>query len=313
MRVLSRKRLVPAAYVAAFVAAFAGIGAVARSTPDVPAIPLPSLTWYWSLVVSPSDSNVLLLGTSDGLYRSDDGGKTWRQTGSKSIVLTSLARSRDAIFAGGVPAPQGVSPGWVRKGSARVAPDGAAVLEASTDDGQTWHELHPRGLPNVSVQALAVDPENSASLYALLNTGTLYRSNDGARSFQLVSATLGVPPWAFAIMPNHHFLAGDMDSGSYVSTSGKAWRPTPFTDAQGGTMVMEYAVQPTASARVLMTSRGVELSTDGGRSWHPTLKSNVMFGPVAWVPTKPNVAYVVGFDRSVWRTRDGGKSWAKVA
>jgi photosystem II stability/assembly factor-like uncharacterized protein len=311
--VFSRKRLVPAAYVAAFVAAFAGIGAVARSTPEVPAIPLPFLTWYWSLTVSPSDPNVLLLGTSDGLYRSEDGGKTWRQTGGKGVVLTSLARSGNTIFAGGVPAPTGVSPGWIRKGAVRVAPDGATVLEASTDDGQTWQELHPHGLPNVSVQALAVDPKNSASLYALLNTGRLYRSNDGARSFRLVSATLGVPPWAFAIMPNHHFLAGDMDSGSYVSTSGKAWRPAPFTDALGGKMVMEYAVQPTDSARVLMTSRGVEMSTDGGRTWHRTLKSDVMFGPVAWVPTKPNVAYVLGFDRSLWRTLDGGKSWAKIA
>ena len=78
-------------------------------------------------------------------------------------------------------------------------------------------------------------------------------------------------------------------------------------------MVMEYAVQPTDSTRVLMTAYGVEMSTDSGKTWHVALKSNVMFGPVAWAPTKSDVAYAVGFDRSLWRSDDGGKSWTKVA
>ena len=77
-------------------------------------------------------------------------------------------------------------------------------------------------------------------------------------------------------------------------------------------MVMEYAVQPTDSKHVLMSAFGVEGSTDGGKSWHPVLKSNVMFGPVAWASSSPNTAYAVGFDSSVWRTDDGGKTWKKV-
>lgn len=264
------------------------------------------------MVVSPADPNVLVLATSNGLYRSDDSGQTWRPTASQGVIMTSLARIGGSIFAAGVGGPTSVRP-WVRTGSRRVAPDGPAVLEASTDDGQTWRELHPRGLPNVSVQALAVDPAKGGALYALLNTGGLYRSTDGARSFQLVSAKLSVRPWDFTITPNHHFIAGDMDSGSYLSNNGKAWRHTPFTDAQGGSMVMEYAMQRTDSTRVLMTSRGVEISIDGGQTWRPAIKSDVMFGPVAWAPSKPDTAYVVGFDRSVWRTDDSGKSWKNVS
>jgi hypothetical protein len=37
-----------------------------------------------------------------------------------------------------------------------------------------------------------------------------------------------------------------------------------------------------------------------------------MFGPVAWAPSTSDVAYAVGFDRSVWRSADGAKSWTKV-
>ncbi len=318
MKVFTRRRIVAAALVGAFVAVFLAIGAVSRPTQTVaaPAVAetAPSAPWYWTMAVSPSDPNVLVLGASNGLYRSSDGGKTWQPTGPKRLNATSLVQAGSSIFVGGVHVAPGASPNPViRKGSFRTVPDGPAVLAVTTDDGKTWRTLHPRGLPNVSVQALAVDPANPTALYALLNTGKFYRSTDGARSFRLVSPKLGVPPWALAITQGGHFVAGNMDSGHYLSTTGKAWHQTPYTDSKGARHVMEYAVQPTDLTRVLMTSLGVQMSTDAGKTWHVTLKSDVMFGPVAWAPTESDVAYAVGFDRSVWRSDDGGKSWTEVS
>ena len=78
-------------------------------------------------------------------------------------------------------------------------------------------------------------------------------------------------------------------------------------------MVMEYAVQPSDPSHVVMTSVGILQSTDGGKTWHLALKSRVMFGPVAWAPSASDVAYAVGFDRSFWRTGDGGTTWTKVS
>jgi photosystem II stability/assembly factor-like uncharacterized protein len=314
MKVSARKTVVAAAFVAAFVAAFAAIGAVSRSTPIV-GEPLPFGAWYWTMAVSPSEPKVLVLGTSNGLYRSTDGGKTWLPTGPKGINATSLVQAGSSIFAGGVLAAPGASD-WVWRGNRtfRTAPDGAAVFAASSDGGKSWQELHPRGLPNLAVQALTVDPVNKSVLYALLNTGRLYRSTDGARSFRLVSAKLGVPPWALAITHGSRFLAGNMDSGHYLSANGKKWQQSAYKDSEGMRHVMEYAVHSTDRTRVLMTSTGVEMSTDSGKTWHVVLKSQAMFGPVAWAaPKKSDVAYAVGFDRSVWRSDDGGKSWAKVS
>ena len=310
MTVFTRKRVVAIAIVVAFVAVFAAVGAVSRSTPT-PAVPLPSLPWYWTMAVSPSDADVVVVGTSNGLYRSSDGGKTWRPTGPKGVAATSLVQAGSSLFMGGVQAAPTASP-VIRKGSGRAAPDGAAELASSTDGGKTWRVLHPRGLPNVSVQALSVDPANSTALYALLNTGGLYRSTDGARSFQVVSAKVGVPPFALAITQSH-FVGGDMDTGSYVSTNGLLWQRTAFKDSRGGRMVMEYAVEPTDATRILMTAYGIEMSTDSGKTWHTALKSKVMFGPVAWASDKSGVAYAIGFDASVWHSGDGGKSWTKVS
>jgi photosystem II stability/assembly factor-like uncharacterized protein len=189
----------------------------------------------------------------------------------------------------------------------------SSTLSRSRDDGVTWQQLHPRGLANETVQALAVDSSDGNALYALLNDGKLYRSLDGGRSFALAAPKVGIVPWAFAVTDKDDFVGGDMDTGAFRSTNGKTWQKTPFTDTRGGRMVMEYAVQPGDGNRVLMTSYGVELSTDAGASWHVALKSNVMFGPVAWAPSKSDVAYAVGFDRSLWRSDDGGKSWTSVS
>jgi photosystem II stability/assembly factor-like uncharacterized protein len=316
MTIFTRRRVIAIGLVASFVAAFAAIGAVSRSSPKaaapvVGAAGVPFSPWYWTMAVSPADANVLVLATSSGLFRSEDGGKTWKATGPKGLNATSLAQSGDSLFAGGV---SGAGPNPViRKGTGRTAPDGPAALVVSTDDGKTWQKLDPSGLPKVTVQALAVDPASSGSLYALLNDGRLYRSTDGGGSFALVSPKLGVAPWAFAITKDNGFVAGDMDSGPFRGTSAGAWKKTAFSDGKGGSMVMEYAVHPTDFARVLMSSYGVVISTDGGTTWHRSLKSDVMFGPVAWAPDKGEIAYAVGFDRSLWRSDDGGKTWTKVS
>jgi photosystem II stability/assembly factor-like uncharacterized protein len=318
MSFFTRRRLLVAAAVAAFLAAFAAIGAVSRSSPKAaaPSVagPVPNATWYWTMVVSPTDEDVLVLGTSSGIFRSTDGGRTWRPTGPKGVHATSLVQADGSILMGGVVAPARGSP-LIRKGVARVAPDGPAVLAESTDDGETWRKLKPRGLPNVSVQALAADPTTTSGLYALLNTGGLYRSTDGGRSFRLVVANIGIAPFALAITHGGRFLAGDMDTGHHVSANGKVWQRTRFKDSKGSRMVMEYAVAPDDSTRVLMSEFGIVMSTDGGKTWKAVLKTktDVMFGPVAWAPTKPTVAYAVGFDRSFWRSDDRGASWTRVS
>jgi photosystem II stability/assembly factor-like uncharacterized protein len=319
---VTRRRAALAGLVVAVVAAIAVIGVLSRSTSDTavttPAAAAattggtaPSALWYWTMAVAPSDPRTLVLGTSSGLYRSTDGGKTWQPTGPRNADMTSVVTAGSTMLAGGVAATPTANP-VIRVGAARSASNGPAVLAASTDGGATWTTLHPAGLPDVSVQAIAVDPTRSSTVYLLTNTGRFYRSTDGARSFRLLSTRLGIPPWALAVTQNSHFLGGDMDSGAHQSANGTAWQTSAYTDARGTHMVMEYAVQPSDATRILMTSIGVVISTDGGRSWRPALRSTVMFGPVAWASSAPDTAYAIGFDGSTWHSGDGGATWTRV-
>jgi len=73
------------------------------------------------------------------------------------------------------------------------------------------------------------------------------------------------------------------------------------------------AINQTKPKLILATGPGVLRSTDGGRTWAPALELSDGAGPVAWSPSQPDVAYVVGFDRTLYRTDDAGVSWAPVS
>ena len=311
---LTRKRAITIGIVVVFVAAFLALGLVSHSASSPPKLQttsasgaqLPYAAWYWTMVVSPTNPNELLVGTNMGVDRSLNGGKTWKSVGLTTVNVTSLAQVGSSVFAGGVPGANPV----IHNTAGRTAPNGVGTLSVSTNEGTTWKPVQAAGLPKNTIQALAADP--AGDLYALLNTGGLYKSTDGAKSFTLVTAKLGISPWALAVTNHQQFVSGDMDGGPHTSSNAKAWTRTAYTDNAGGKMVMEYAVQPSDTAHVLMTSIGIVASTDGGKSWHTTLNSKVMFGPVAYAPKSPQVAYAVGFDRSIWRSDDGGQTWKQV-
>jgi len=316
---LTRRRAVIASLVALFLAAFFAIGAVSRSSPasSTAAVAagaaggVPSSLWYWTMAVSPNDPNVLVVGSASGLFRSGDGGKSWAPVGPKAFNATSVVQSGNELIAAGGKLGS-LSSAIVRSGQTRQAPVGPLLIASSGDDGKTWAVLHPAGLPNTSIQSLAMGAgPNASTLYAVLTNGKLYSSTDGAKSFKLVSPKLGIPPWALA-STGSGFVGGDMDTGAYESPTAAEWSKTKYRDSRGGVMVMEYAVQPNDSKHLLMSAFGVEGSTDAGMTWRPVLKSSVMFGPIAWSSSSPNTAYAVGFDSSVWRTDDGGKTWKKV-
>ena len=190
---MNRKRWIIVGIVAAFVAAFAAIGLVSRSTGSNTAATTatvvsstsgtaPSAMWYWTMTVSPSDPNLLVLATSDGLYRSTDGGKTWQSTGPKGFNATSVVQNGDKLLAAGVHTGAVASP-VVSTGKARSPATGPGLVVTSSDGGKTWTQVHPNGLPSSGLQALATDPDGK-TLYAVLTNGRFYTLDRRRRDVQ---------------------------------------------------------------------------------------------------------------------------------
>jgi photosystem II stability/assembly factor-like uncharacterized protein len=247
---------------------------------------LPNTPDYHSLLVAPGDPNALVLGTHNGLYRSIDGGRSWQSTTLVGHDAMNLARAEGSVV-------------WAA---------GHNVLAKSSDDGETWQDVRPDGLPGLDVHGFAVDPRDPQTLYAAIAGQGLYRSNDGGGAFSVVSTEVGPGVMALAVTPDGRILAGEMRQGLVASRDGgRTWKVT----LEAG--LMGLAVNPNEPERILATGPGILLSTDGGRNWDQVMPLEAGAGPVAWAPSNPKVAYVVGFDQTLYKTEDGGATWRPVA
>ena len=245
---------------------------------------VPKANDYHSLLVSAANPEDFLLGTHAGMFRSLDGGRTWKKAGLAGQDVMNLVQAGSTIWAAG-----------------------HDVLAKSTDGGRSWQRVAPRGLPSLDVHGFSVLPGEPRTLFAEVAGKGQFRSNDGGATFRLLS-----PPPAAMVMtisagPTGDLYVGDMRNGIYRSQNGRSW-----TQVANG-MAMGVAVDPQNARRILATTTGIALSSDGGATWKITLRSKAMFGPVAWSPHKENTAYAVGYDRSLWRTIDSGLSWKRIS
>jgi photosystem II stability/assembly factor-like uncharacterized protein len=253
--------------------------------PPAAAAGLPETPDYHSLMVSRTDPRTVLLGTHEGLFRSSDGGRTW-----DAVAL----EGQDAM-------------NLVRPGGDTLWAAGHNVLAKSLDGGQTWTDVRPAGLPGLDVHGFAADPSHPKTLYAAIAGQGLYRSIDGGNSFAVLSTEVGPAVMALAVLPDGRILAGDMQRGLLISRDGgKTWK----LGLRAG--LMGLAVNPSDSSRIVATGPGILLSTNGGGSWRRVVDVPEGAGPVAWSRSNPRIAYAVGFDRTLYRTADRGRTWSEV-
>jgi len=247
---------------------------------------LPNTPDYHSLLVAPSNPEHVLLGTHAGLYESSDGGRDWRWVALEGQDAMNLAPSESKTV-------------WAA---------GHNTFAKSTDGGQAWTDVRPEGLPSLDIHGFAVDPNESQTLYAAVAGEGLYRSRDAGQTFEPVSKDVGGAVMVLAVTPDGRILAGDMQQGLLVSSdAGESW--TLVLRA----VLMGLAINPDDPNTVVATGPGILLSRDGGRTWNEVLALADGAGPVAWSPSDPNVAYAVGFDRTLYRSDDGGVSWNPVS
>src|SRR6266540_2380072 len=241
---------------------------------------LPNTPDYHSLAVNPLDPNHILLGTHQGLYTSSDGGSTWAFEALSGQDAMNLARTGGRTL-------------WTA---------GHNVFAKSTDGGRTWIALNPSGLPTLDLHGFAVDPRQPRTLYAAVAGQGLYRSTDSGVSFSSVSSDVGGAVMALAVTPSGDILAGDMQRGLLLSRDGgNSWRPVFHARLMG------LSLNPKDARRILAAGPGIVLSTDGGRTWRQRLEISDGAGPVAWSPSNPKIAYVVGFNRMLYRSTDSGE------
>ena len=297
--------------------------------------------------ISPVDPNLVLVSCDmTGSYISLDGGNSWRMFNLRGVVRFFVADPRDSniIYA---------------------ATEG---LYRSRNKGKTWDLIYPvqndfpkpvisgdhaeerlmtrQGIHSV-VNALAVDPDDSNSLFAAISVGGksgLYHSQDGAKSWQILASLptaagkIYIDPFSprskrklFVALANSVAV---LENGVLQSQTGPA-AVDRFLDIAGG--FSKQAAKPVFYAVSGLDWRGgntgitgLFLSADGGANWRkipidflsqaPAGAAELELRAVGTSFHHPETAYLSFRDHSksltanqramgVAKTADSGKTW----
>ncbi|MDH3732571.1 MAG: sialidase [Gemmatimonadota bacterium] len=219
-----------------------------------------------------------------GVYRTRDGGETWdlvlfvdENTGCADVVMDP---SNPRILFAGM---------WQIevKTWGRTSGGPGSGLWTSRDAGDTWERLEGNGLPTPPLGkiGLGISPDDPDRVYALIETstnrdfapsdpyqGTLWRSDDGGRAWEMVNASNDLSArWLYytrlAVSPADADEVYFNAPGHFTSHDGG--RTHQRTSPSPGYDHHDMWIDPADPDRMIVGhDGGVSISTNHGRSWH---------------------------------------------
>ncbi|HEX8181355.1 MAG TPA: hypothetical protein VF525_17565, partial [Pyrinomonadaceae bacterium] len=258
----------------------------------------------------------------DGVYKSEDGGKTWKNMGLKgSEHIGRIAldpRDANTVYV----AAQG--PLW--------GPGKDRGLFKTTDGGKTWKNILNIS-ENTGVTDVIIDPQNPDTVYAaayqrrrhywtLINGGpesALYKSNDGGTTWKKLRA--GLPTTELGrigltispVDPNVLYAtveAADKRGGIFRSTDrGESWERRNEFD-QTAMYYAHIVADPKDVDRIYVMNVLIMVSDDAGRTLRPLgERSKHVDNHEIWIDPDNTNHYLVGCDGGVYESWDRGANW----
>jgi len=297
-----------------------------------------------AIAVDPVNQGTVYAGTyGAGVYKTIDGGSSWSEvnaglTGDRVTALAVHPTTTSTIFVGLCPGGvfRSLDGGalWVSVNNGIGADESVIEFEIdptapetvfagtsrglfkSTDGGVSWEDLGDL-LPNYAVQAVSVDPTNSATVFVGLEWGGIYKSVDGGVSWQDSSSgltVLNVESIVVDPLTATTVFAVTEGGGIFKSVDGGAtW--VAKNDGLSFLAGSDLCLSPIDSDTIFLATQGAGIykTTDGASTW---VSANTGFH-AAWVDALVSIPGVPGSIgaggwNGVWLSTDGAGSWQSI-
>ena len=250
-----------------------------------------------AIAISESDPNVIYVGSGegciridvthgDGVYKSTDGGKTWRNVGLKDSRHIGRVRIH----------PKDPNTVYVAASGHAFGPNNERGVYRSTDGGETWDRVLYKS-DDAGAIDISMDPNNPRLIYAAIW--------QRQRTFWEMSS-------------------GGPDSGLYKSTDGgDTWEDITSNPGMPNGLIgrIGVAVSPAKPGRVwaLIENKddgGLFRSDDGGATWeHLTDDDGIRSRPWYYThvfadPQDPETVWTLSLN--CWKSTDGGRTFTDV-
>lgn len=284
------------------------------------------------VTLDPNNTNVVWVGSGennnqrsvaygDGVYRSEDGGASWKNMGLKTSehigrIIVDPRNSAVVYVAA-------IGPLWKEGGERGVY--------KTTDAGKTWTQVLKID-DYTGVNDIVMDPRNPDVLYAAAfqrmrsdfayvsgGPGSgMYKTIDGGKTWDKINSGLpsadkgriglaispADPEYIYAVME------ASKESGFYRSTNrGASWQKMS-SHHTGGNYYNEVIADPKDPNTVYVMGYSIDISTDGGKNFRPIgEKSKHVDNHALWVNPNNTRHMINGCDGGIYVTYDGAKTW----
>lgn len=234
-----------------------------------------------AIAIDPRDANTVYVaaygsyrneGGERGIYKTNDGGKTWRRSLFISNITGCFEVHLDPSNANTVYA---VAHQRFRKGHISISGGAESAIYKSIDSGATWQKIM-KGLPGDPVGriGMTISPANPNFLYAIVHAkegAGFYMSENGGASWTKQS--------------------------SYISTY-------PF-------YMQKVFADPKDANTVYSMDLLIQVSTDAGKSWKALgEKFKHVDNHVLWIDPSNTRHLISGNDGGVYESWDKGQNWS---